>query len=79
VLELAIMPFVLLLRLVGAARWPVEIARHGKHFATKYAPDLAEAATLQTSWSRSSKAERRSTTPSRSRDSKPESMGRLED
>jgi hypothetical protein len=47
VLELAIMPFVLLLRMVGAARWPVEIARQGKHFTTKYAPDLAEAATLR--------------------------------
>jgi hypothetical protein len=47
VLELAIMPFVLLLRLVGATRWPVEIARQGKHFTTKYAPDLAEATTFQ--------------------------------
>jgi len=34
-LELALMPFVVLLRLVGAARWPVEIVRQGKHFATK--------------------------------------------
>ena len=47
VLELLVMPFVLLLRLVGGARWPVEITRQGKHFATKHASDLAEAASLR--------------------------------
>jgi len=46
-LELALMPFVVLLRLVGAARWPVEIVRQGKHFATKYAQDPGGAATLR--------------------------------
>jgi hypothetical protein len=46
-LELALMPFVVLLRLVGAARWPVEIVRQGKHFATKYAPDPGGAAMLR--------------------------------
>jgi hypothetical protein len=46
VLELALMPFALLLRLFGAARWPVEIARQGKHFTTEYAEDLDGAATL---------------------------------
>ena len=48
-LELVVMPFVMLLRLVGAGRWPVEIARQGKHFATKYAPDPTGAATLRDS------------------------------
>ena len=47
VLELLVMPFVLLLRLVVEARWPVEITRQGKHFATKHASDLAEAANLR--------------------------------
>ncbi|WP_319452736.1 MULTISPECIES: hypothetical protein [unclassified Mycobacterium] len=46
-LELVVMPFIVLLRLVGTARWPVEIARQGKHFATKYAQDPAGAATLR--------------------------------
>lgn len=42
-LELVVMPVVLLLRLFGAARWPVQINRQGKHFATHYADDFAAA------------------------------------
>jgi hypothetical protein len=40
------MPLVLLLRLLGAARWPVQIDRQGKHFATRYADDFAAATVL---------------------------------
>jgi hypothetical protein len=44
--ELVAMPIVLLLRLLGAARWPVQINRQGKHFATRYADDFAAATVL---------------------------------
>ena len=47
VLELAVLPIVMVLRLVGAARWPVDIARQGKHLATEYAAAPGEAAALQ--------------------------------
>jgi hypothetical protein len=36
----------LLLRLLGAARWPVQTNRQGKHFATRYADDFATATVL---------------------------------
>jgi hypothetical protein len=45
-LELIAMPVILLLRLLGAAHWPVQINRRGKHFATRYASDLAAATAL---------------------------------
>ncbi|WP_149370264.1 hypothetical protein [Mycolicibacterium sp. P9-64] len=45
--ELIVMPIVLLLRLVGAARWPVQISRKGEHFDTRYADDFAAAAALR--------------------------------
>jgi hypothetical protein len=47
VAELVAMPIVLLLRLLGAARWPVQINRKGEHFATRYADDLAAATALR--------------------------------
>lgn len=47
VAELVVMPIVLLLRLLGAARWPVQINRKGEHFATRYADDFAAAASLR--------------------------------
>jgi hypothetical protein len=47
VLELIAMPLVLLLRVLGVARWPVQINRHGKHFATRYADHLAAATALR--------------------------------
>jgi hypothetical protein len=46
VAELVAMPIVLLLRLLGAARWPVQINRQGKHFATRYADDFTAATVL---------------------------------
>jgi hypothetical protein len=45
--ELIVMPIVLLLRLLGAARWPVQINRKGEHFATRYAHDFAAATALR--------------------------------
>jgi hypothetical protein len=42
-----VMPIVLLLRLLGTARWPVQINRKGEHFATRYADDFAAATTLR--------------------------------
>lgn len=45
--ELVVMPIVLLLRLLGAARWPVQINRKGEHFATRYAGDFAAATALR--------------------------------
>lgn len=45
--ELVVMPIVLLLRLLGNARWPVQINRKGEHFATRYADDFAAAAALR--------------------------------
>ncbi len=46
-LELIVLPLVLVLRLLGVARWPVQINRQGKHFATRYADDLAAASALR--------------------------------
>jgi hypothetical protein len=40
-------PVALLLRLLGAERWPVQINRQGKHFATRYAGDFAAATALR--------------------------------
>jgi hypothetical protein len=47
VLALVIMPITLVLRLVGMARWPVEIGRGGKPFATEYAGDYGGAGALR--------------------------------
>lgn len=47
VAELIAMPIVLLLRVLGAARWPVQINRKGEHFATRYADDFNAAAALR--------------------------------
>ena len=47
VAELIAMPIVLLLRLLGAARWPVQISRKGEHFDTRYADDFTAAAALR--------------------------------
>jgi hypothetical protein len=43
----AIMPITLLLRLIGQARWPVEIGREGEHFGTRHAGDFAAAGELR--------------------------------
>lgn len=45
--ELVVMPIVLLLRLLGAAQWPVQINRKGEHFETRYAEDFAAATALR--------------------------------
>lgn len=45
--ELVVMPVVLMLRLLGAARWPVRITRKGEHVATRYADDFAAATALR--------------------------------
>jgi len=45
--ELVVMPIVLLLRVLGAARWPVQINRKGEHVATRYADDFAAATALR--------------------------------
>lgn len=47
VLALAIMPISVVLRLAGVARWPVEIGRGGKSFATEYAGDFGAAGVLR--------------------------------
>jgi hypothetical protein len=51
VIELAlaviVMPITLLLRLIGQARWPVEIGRQGEHIATRHAGDFAAAGELR--------------------------------
>lgn len=46
-LQLLLMPIALLLRLVGAARWPVEIGRRGAHFATQHADGFSAAGDLR--------------------------------
>jgi hypothetical protein len=46
-LALLVMPVAMGLRLAGMARWPVEIGRGGKHFATDYAGDFAAAGALR--------------------------------
>lgn len=47
VLALAIMPIAMLLRVLGMARWPIEIGRGGKHFATRHAGDFGAAGVLR--------------------------------
>ncbi len=46
-LELAAMPIMLLSRLIGQGRWPVEIGRQGEHFGTRHAGDFAAAGELR--------------------------------
>jgi hypothetical protein len=46
-LEIVVMPITLALRVVGAARWPVEIGRQGKHFGTRHAKDFPAAGELR--------------------------------
>jgi hypothetical protein len=46
-LELVVMPVTLALRLVGVARWPVEVVRHDKHVDTRHAKDYAAAGELR--------------------------------
>lgn len=46
-LQLLALPFVLLARITGLARWPVQIERQHAHFRTEHAPDYATAATLR--------------------------------
>lgn len=46
-LELAVMPIMLLLRLIGQGPWPVEIGRQGEHFGTRHANDFAAAGELR--------------------------------
>jgi len=46
-LQLIALPFVLLARVAGLARWPVQIDRQYTHFRTETAPDYAGAATLR--------------------------------
>jgi hypothetical protein len=47
VLQLLVLPFVLLARITGQARWPVQIDRQYAHFRTDHAPDYAGAASLR--------------------------------
>ena len=46
-LQLLALPFVLLARVTGLARWPVQIERQYAHFRTEHAPDYAAAAALR--------------------------------
>jgi hypothetical protein len=47
VLQLLALPFVLIARVVGLARWPVQIDRQYAHFRTEHAKDFHTAATLR--------------------------------
>lgn len=47
VLQLLALPFVLLARVTGLARWPVQIDRQYTHFRTEQAAGYAAAATLR--------------------------------
>jgi hypothetical protein len=47
ILEIVVMPVTLILRAVGAAKWPVEIDRRGKHFGTRHAKDYGAAGELR--------------------------------
>lgn len=47
VLQLLALPFVLLARITGLARWPVQVDRQYAHFRTEHAKDYAGAATLR--------------------------------
>jgi hypothetical protein len=79
VAELVAMPIVLLLRLLGAARWPVQISRKGEHFATRYADDFAAAATLRDDVAgRIELGDLPQKEPDSVADSTPEKMGRFE-
>ncbi|KAA0099920.1 hypothetical protein CIW49_10265 [Mycolicibacterium sp. P1-18] len=44
---LVVMPIILLLRVFGRGRWPVEIGRQGKHVLTRHAEDFAAAGDLR--------------------------------
>jgi hypothetical protein len=44
---LVVMPIVLLLRVIGQSRWPVEIGRQGEHVLTRHAGDFAAAGELR--------------------------------
>ena len=46
-LQLAVLPVVLLLRLIGVVRWPVQINRGGTHVRTSRAVGYAAAAVLR--------------------------------
>lgn len=46
-LQLLALPFVLIARACGLARWPVQIDRQYKHFRTEHAPNLRDAAALR--------------------------------
>lgn len=46
-LQLAVLPVVLLLRLIGVVRWPVQINRGGTHVRTSRADGYAAAAVLR--------------------------------
>ena len=46
-LQLLALPFALLARMAGLARWPVQIERQYAHFRTEHAADYAAAATLR--------------------------------
>ena len=79
VAELIAMPIVLLLRLLGAARWPIQISRKGEHFATRYADDFAAAATLRDDVAgRIELGDLPQKEPDAVSDSTPEKMGRFE-
>ena len=47
VLQLLVLPFVVLARIIGLSRWPVQIDRQYAHFRTEHAADYASAATLR--------------------------------
>ena len=47
VLEIIVMPITLALRVLGLARWPVEIGRQGKHFGTRHARDYQAAGEMR--------------------------------
>jgi hypothetical protein len=47
VLQLLVMPFVLLARLCGLMRWPVQIEREKRHFRTEHARGFGAAAALR--------------------------------
>lgn len=47
VLQLLALPFVLIARVCGLARWPVQIDRQYQHFRTEHAPNFEAAAGLR--------------------------------
>jgi hypothetical protein len=47
ILEIIVMPVTLVLRVIGATKWPVEIHRKGKHFGTRHAKDYGAAGELR--------------------------------